>query len=498
MKRTKSTLPRKGNTSVTVGFNLRGKVLLLLAVAALCGCSNTSKVTLEQIDKEEQAGNFSKATYLIDLAIAQNNLTEDSVYQLNWRKDKIHRIALDFNKSADDVIKYAKRYYPNVTTDSFPRWEETKALEYKIINGKKMYFDRAASNLFRLDPYAKERKADTLGVVKDEMEDTLKKHLPQIVTNIKKSGGFQTCPVNFKIKFTLTLDPNVVPEGETVRCWLPFPREDNRRQSNIQLLSVNDENYIIAPSDYAHKSIYMQKTAVKDDSLKFEIQFSYRAVGEWFDMENLPIKPYYKNSDIYKQYTVERPPHIVFSDSIRAISERIVGNETNVYQKVLKIWEYIDTKYPWAGAREYSTIDNIPQYVIDNGHGDCGQVTLLFITLARYNGIPARWQSGLMLHPGDVNLHDWGEYYVEGVGWVPIDESFGVKYFSTDPDVKYFYSKGMDSYRMVVNNDYSMPFFPAKTYTRSDNVDFQRGELEWRGGNIYYDKWDYDIDVSYF
>lgn len=62
---------------------------------------------------------------------------------------------------------------------------------------------------------------------------------------------------------------------------------------------------------------------------------------------------------------------------------------------------------------------NIPQFPIFRNtllkikHGDCGMVSLLFITLCRLNGIPAKWQSGFMMHPGDVNLHDWAEIYFE-------------------------------------------------------------------------------------
>jgi hypothetical protein len=33
---------------------------------------------------------------------------------------------------------------------------------------------------------------------------------------------------------------------------------------------------------------------------------------------------------------------------------------------------------------------------------------------------------------------------------------------------------------------------------RSEPVDFQRGEVEWRGGNLYFDKWDYHMEVSYY
>ena len=118
------------------------------------------------------------------------------------------------------------------------------------------------------------------------------------------------------------------------------------------------------------------------------------------------------------------------------------------------------------------------------------------MTLARYNGIPAKWQSGWMLHPVEVNLHDWGEAYFEGYGWVPVDQSFGLQE-SDDLQIKYYYVNGIDSYRLIVNDDYSQPLFPAKIYPRSETIDFQRGELEWRGGNLYFNKWDYHMDVEY-
>jgi len=162
-----------------------------------------------------------------------------------------------------------------------------------------------------------------------------------------------------------------------------------------------------------------------------------------------------------------------------------------------KIFVWINSTFPWAGAREYSTIPNIPQYVLANGHGDCGQVTLLFMTLARYSGIPVRWQSGLTMQPGGLNLHDWSEFYLEGIGWVPMDQSFGINTFAETDDMKYFYTNGIDAYRLIVNNDFSQPLFPAKIFHRSDDVDFQRGELEWRGGNIYYDQWKWDFEVTY-
>ena len=157
---------------------------------------------------------------------------------------------------------------------------------------------------------------------------------------------------------------------------------------------------------------------------------------------------------------------------------------------------WINSHFPWASAREYSTIENIPEYVLENHHGDCGQVTLLFLTLCRICGIPAHFESGFMLHPHSENLHDWGEIYFEGIGWVPVDMSFGIPSYAKNTEESYFFLGGIDSWRMVVNSDFSMPLYPEKTYPRSETVDFQRGEVEWKGGNLYFDKWNWKLSAE--
>ena len=111
------------------------------------------------------------------------------------------------------------------------------------------------------------------------------------------------------------------------------------------------------------------------------------------------------------------------------------------------VYNWISRAFPWAGAREYSTLANIPQYVLDNGHGDCGQVGLLYITLVRSLGIPARWESGWVINPGDEGWHDWAETYYEGVGWVPTDPSFGRG--TMDTPLENYYTTGIDGARQA-------------------------------------------------
>ena len=59
-----------------------------------------------------------------------------------------------------------------------------------------------------------------------------------------------------------------------------------------------------------------------------------------------------------------------------------------------------------------------------------------------------------------------------------------------------YYATGIDVYRMATNEGVGDKLSPPKTYIRSETVDFQPGEVEWRKGNLFYDKWDSHLKVN--
>lgn len=401
------------------------------------------------------------------------------------------RIAIDFSRDCTYILDYLKPYYPDLTQEQVAAWEASKALEGRVIDGQKRYFRNAGRNLFRIDREAKKVFEAVNGVTRDVEDVYLDTYNHDVIAAVRSTGENLVKPVTFVIKYELTVKPDVVPAGETVRAWMPYPREDQNSMTDIQLLSASESDFIIAPDEVEHKSIYMEKTAEAGKPTVFSYTFSFTGYNEWYDFSPEDCKPYDTASDLYKTYTAERKTHIVFTDRIRALADSLTAGETNPYLKARNIYRWIAETYPWASAREYSTLENIPMYVLENGHGDCGQVGLLLVTLCRAAGIPARWQSGWMLHPGAVNMHDWSEIYYEGIGWVPTDVSFGrgrgeVKDIE---DEYFFYTKGLDAYRLICNSDYSGQFYPAKKFIRSETVDFQRGEVEWDGGNLYFNQW---------
>lgn len=56
--------------------------------------------------------------------------------------------------------------------------------------------------------------------------------------------------------------------------------------------------------------------------------------------------------------------------------------------------------------------------------GDCGEFSSLFAAWCRCVGIPARIVYGTWAH-GRSSAHAWNEFWLDGVGWVPVDASLG-------------------------------------------------------------------------
>lgn len=466
-------------------------IVLISALLSACGDSISRLLpTSEQIDKTVEAGNFDEARKMIRLALTNDTLTPSERWSLSFEIERMDRIERDFSQEDTTVLNYIRKFHPDVTSEEIKAWEGSNALENMVINGKRMYFHSAGRNLFRIDSIAGKYYEGANGRQSDSLDRFLARYIPQAINSIGK-------PVRMKIKYTLSVKPDEVPAGEVVRVWMPYPRTDAASHRDIKLIKTTQPEYVIAPDTYSHKSIYMEGVAKAGEPTVFGYELSYSSYNQYFTFNPGELADYNRESEVYKRFTSESGDHIKFSDNIRRAVEEAVGDETNPYMKVKKIFTWINANFPWASAREYSTIRNIPEYVLANRHGDCGQVSLLFITMARCAGIPAKWESGWMMHPGNKNLHDWAEVYYEGIGWVPVDQSFGRVIGAPDEESHWFFTRGLDAYRMIVNEDIASPLFPAKIHPRSETVDFQRGEVEWRGENLYFGRWRYKMDIEY-
>ncbi len=450
--------------------------------------------TPDRFQRLVQAGQFAAAQKRMRQELASNiTLKPAQRMALAFEIERLERIKKDFTRTEKDIVAYIRQYLPTVSKPDLAIWEKEKSLEYLTIDGEKRYFKWAGPNLFRINPVLRKIKTEKdrePRPVFDRIAD-----IQKIITTAAHEHQQYVQPIRARISYTVAVKKDAVPEGTIIRCWLPFPREIPQRQTDIRLITSEPPRYIIAPNDdYLQRTIYLEKPARAQEPTHFQVIFEFTnyAVYENIEPQRITTPTITPNLQPFVQ---ERVPHISFTPELQQLSHNIVGSETNPYYIAQKIFQWIDEHIPWASAREYSTFTNISDYVYHHRHGDCGMKTLFFMTLCRLNGIPTRWQSGWTIEPGSEGMHDWGEIYFEPYGWLPVDVTYGVQ-SSNEEAVKWFFLGGMDAYRLIICDDFSQPLYPAKIHFRSETIDFQRGELEWEGGNLYFDDWDYDFQVE--
>jgi len=472
-------------------------LFLFMPLILISGChlkTDCDKISGD-IRSEFDAGNFLKASGLTDSLkkCCPDNLLfireADSLLQI------ADRISLDFSLTEDQFLSLLKNYTGAVTDSSLAAMEKKRWLEWRLINGEKRYFNRAASNLRLLKLFYEDKERQLRNISQEPEMISRLEHTRDVVLESRLKSD-PVIPANMIITYTITVDPDVVPEGEIIRCWLPWPNMNHSRQQKRVLLTTSSSNFVVAPDSAIHSSIYMEQASHKGIPAVFRISYQYQSSAQYFNLGKLQVMPYDKNSALYKKYTGEQLPHICFTDKVRNLADSITAPADDPVSIVRKIYLWFKEYIPWTGALEYSVMPNIPEYVCRNRRGDCGMQTFLFMSMLRYKGIPVRWQSGWKVPPDHKNLHDWCEVYYEGVGWVPTDISYDLQY-SDDKTLKEFFISGIDSYRLIVNDGVAGPLYPEKKFLRSEPYDFQRGEVEWKGGNLYFDKWNYEMNIEY-
>jgi transglutaminase-like putative cysteine protease len=127
-------------------------------------------------------------------------------------------------------------------------------------------------------------------------------------------------------------------------------------------------------------------------------------------------------------YLVDDDELAMDSETIQRAARSAVGTETNVLRKMLKIRNYVYDHLSYGIQPHIDT----PDVALERGVGSCGEYVGVILALARLNGIACRTigrykcpahndRFGLPLEP-EFN-HVWIEFYLPGVGWLPMESN---------------------------------------------------------------------------
>lgn len=485
---------------------VRKKILIAGCFAIMqCACwgAPDEKLMSDAMSLRDQ-GEFEKATRVLQTWLDQNTTgVEPSDRRVvEFEIERIRRIRQDYTLTREALIGQLQDRLTTFTETELDTYEREGKLDVQLIDGQKLYVNTSASNLLFREPELRKRLKDKTPSPSYQIvyEQMLTAQKAKELTSLSL-----VMPQDYLVTYSLTVKPNAAPEGKTIRCWMPF-MHSFPYQGDAQILHAEPAPLAVAPPEYPHRTVYTESKAVKDQPAKFSLSFVYRTWVQVNDLDPKQVRAYDKSGPDYAYYTAERKPHIDFSnEELKRIDNELKAGDPNPLLMARRIYDWIANNTIYQYAREYSTLDNISQYTAARRAGDCGQHGMLFIALCRMNGIPARWTTGWQsYHSRGQGMHDWCEFYVEPWGWLPADPDFAVNvlnyadHLTTDQrkQVADWLFGNMDNRRLTVNSDYGMPLFPEKTDFRSETIDFQRGEVEADGKNLYFDQWDYSMRIK--
>jgi hypothetical protein len=263
---------------------------------------------------------------------------------------------------------------------------------------------------------------------------------------------------NFHYEFTV----RNVDRGKPLRVWIPLAH-NNQFQTVLVLLQKGDLP-LKKTSDRSFGNAYLYAETASADQPDYKFVVEYEVVRnerlgltdeERKESEMTTGRP----SAQIRQASLIRylqPDKLVPTTGVPAeLAAKIVAGRTGELQKARAIYDYVlaNMKYDKSGTG-WGRGDSL--WACDAKRGNCTDFHSLFISMARSQGIPARFEIGFPLpgdkHQGEIpGYHCWAEFYLDGKGWVPVDISEAWKdksrsdyFFGAHDDNRVAFTMGRD------------------------------------------------------
>jgi len=148
------------------------------------------------------------------------------------------------------------------------------------------------------------------------------------------------------------------------------------------------------------------------------------------------------------------------NEAVKKLCTKISGKEKNPWLKAKLIYDYMCDNFSIESKVRNS--DSDPLDLIKKGKGDAYDFAVIYTALLRAAEIPAYTDGGVLVNQDlQSQSHWWCEFYIDKVGWIPVDPALGagLEYKRwTDSDVtdeKAYYFGNMDSHHILFSRGWS-------------------------------------------
>ena len=363
----------------------------------------------EDIERAKWCGDFERAQRLIRRRLDSGKLPVALVKRLSWRREILRRLPRDYIYSEEEGLKILQEHIPGFTAEEMRELEDNSQIDWIYRDGKPYFCHSFYDTLITVYPDIARRAGEP-----DQAE--VQQQAPVERDRGRDAGegpGRSAHPAAGDFaRRRRGLPPRGAPAGAPAH---PAPAVN---MANIRVTGWSPQQAVIAPETAGQRTICF--ACAPEENIPFTVECKYDSIATYHALDPEKVSPIQPDFD-----TQEQAPHIRFTPFLRALCSELSAGETNPLLLARRFYDYCTTKVTYSFMREYFTITQIPEYAALNQKGDCGVQALLFITLCRCAGIPARWQSGLYVTPYEARSHDWAQFYIAPYGWLFADPSFG-------------------------------------------------------------------------
>ena len=234
---------------------------------------------------------------------------------------------------------------------------------------------------------------------------------------------------SFVFTYQVTVDPIAGAQGKLL-LWLPLPQHDVYQQIKDLQIDSPVAHTAGRESEYGNSFALLKPTPAQLDSgFHVTVRFVATRFEHKVPLDLAPAKLVAMNSAFTPdlQRYLEPDKLVPLTGVISDLAAQQTAGDTTALAKARHIYDYVISTMRYDKSGEgWGHGDAI--WACTSRHGNCTDFHSLFIGMMRASGIPARFEIGFPLPEsktaGDIpSYHCWAEFYLNGVGWIPVDAS---------------------------------------------------------------------------
>lgn len=266
------------------------------------------------------------------------------------------------------------------------------------------------------------------------------------------AGAVHRAGTDRTFEFTYVARVPALPKAKQLRVWIPIPQADDHQDIEQLRIESPAPYEMHRGGEYGNRYVYLEVNAGAVAG-PVEIRMSFVAKRREHKVTLPPAPQVGLSASWMDDARLERflqPDRLVPLDGvIAALAGQEVDRNGSALEKARQVYDYVvrTMRYDKSGEG-WGRGDAV--FACDSKRGNCTDFHSVLIGMLRVAGVPARFEIGFPLPADKVEgeipgYHCWASFYVEGLGWVPVDASEAWK----QPEKRDYFFGAHDEHRVL-------------------------------------------------